>query len=466
MASSVDNFNPEDYEYKNDMLGKGAFGEVLKATAKKKRVKYIRRKDLPEELAVKIMKWIDEDSKYKNTESLLIERGLKFDHKNLVRIFHISLDKMNANWTRQMIYMELCDEDLKDYQKGKEILKIPEIRHVLKGILNGLAYIHGNGVIHRDLKEENVLLKRINHEGDTILNYDIKLGDFNISKPQENMFCMTNTKNVGTESYRAPEVSQTHYGSPCDLWSLGILAFRLQTREEFPIIVGKPGDKDVICSELEKIEEEDLKNFLQQCLRLNPAERFTAVQLLDHPFLLQELSPEYKRVAGRIDNDSVIDKPSVSYLTQLCVLARCNMIGPYHSLVLNTDYSGVRWLGELVSKARMLAMWPGTVLSRTQWEELGRVASSNWGVRDLWIECNIPDYVLGNLVTNAESVYICYYAPHLVNTIAQGINTGHIVRCSKIVLYSMLNKESVGRELQTRLGWRLSRNGSNIILEK
>ena len=287
MENLVHNFNPAYYEINNnDILGRGAYGEVLKATANKEHVQDIRREGLPEELAVKTTKWRDEEWNHKNSEYLLVKKGFKFDHRNIVRVFHISLDKMNANWTRQMIYMELCDEDLKEFQKRNEIL-LPGVRHVLKGILDGLAYIHDNDVIHRDLKEENVLLKRINHEGNTIQNYDIKLGDFNISKPQENMICMTNTEKVGTESYRAPEVSQTHYGSPSDLWSLGILAFRLQTREKFPIIVGKPWDKDVICSQLEKIEEEDLNNFLQQCLRLNPAERFTAIQLLDHPFLNQ-----------------------------------------------------------------------------------------------------------------------------------------------------------------------------------
>ena len=184
--------------------------------------------------------------------------------------------------------------------------------------------------------------------------------------------------------------------------------------------------------------------------------------------VLPEVTPEDRRVARMIKNDSDIDKPSVSYLTQLCVLARHNMIGQYQRLVLDKNYSGVRWLGELVSKARELVMYGGTVLSRTQWEELGRVASSNWRVSELEIYCNIPDYVLGILTRNAKSVWICYYAPHLVNTIAQGINTAHIVRCREIWLRSsMENQESVGRELQTRLGWRLSRGiiGA-IILEK
>ena len=207
MENLVHNFNPAYYEIKNnDILGRGAYGEVLKATANKEHVQDIRREGLPEELAVKTTKWRDEDWKHKNSEYLLVKKGFKFDHKNIVRVFHISLDKMNANWTRQMIYMELCDEDLKEFQGRNKIL-LPGVRYVLKGILNGLAYIHGNGVIHRDLKGENVLLKRINHAGDTIQNYDLKLGDFNISKPQENIFCMANTENVGTESYRAPEVS-------------------------------------------------------------------------------------------------------------------------------------------------------------------------------------------------------------------------------------------------------------------
>ena len=61
---------------------------------------------MPEEVAVKITKWRGEDWKHKNSESLLVERGFKFDHVNVVKVFLISIDKINADCTKQTIYMD------------------------------------------------------------------------------------------------------------------------------------------------------------------------------------------------------------------------------------------------------------------------------------------------------------------------------------------------------------------------
>ena len=297
MENLVANFNHAYYTRNSDyILGTGAYGDVTKATAKEEHVQDLRREGLPEELAVKITKWRDKDCKHKNSEFLLIKKGFKFEHKNIVRVFHISVDKMiNVEWTRQTIWMELCEQDLKEFQKRNKIL-LPGVRHVLKSILDGLAYIHDNGVIHRDLKEANVLLKKMSDSySEPVLNYNIKLGDFNISKHQENKRCMTNTEKMGTESYRAPEVSELKnekcmYGLSADIWSLGILGFRLWTGKKFPIIVGKSGDEAEIRTQLEKIQEDELKNFLKHCLRVNQAERYTAAQLLDHAFLKKRTS--------------------------------------------------------------------------------------------------------------------------------------------------------------------------------
>ena len=100
MENLVANFNPAYYTRNSEnILGKGTFGEVTKATAKEEHVQDLRREGLPEELAVKTTKWRDKDCKHKNSEFLLIKKGFKFDHKNIVRVYRISLDKMNAHWT-------------------------------------------------------------------------------------------------------------------------------------------------------------------------------------------------------------------------------------------------------------------------------------------------------------------------------------------------------------------------------
>ena len=97
-------------------------------------------------------------------------------------------------------------------------------------MLQGLAYLHSRGVLHRDLKPNNVLLAS-SSDGETIL----KLADFGCSKTLEGTSA-TATNAVGTIAYCAPEVlrpvdgvSRTRYGYKADIWSLGMTVLELLT---------------------------------------------------------------------------------------------------------------------------------------------------------------------------------------------------------------------------------------------
>jgi len=85
-------------------------------------------------------------------------------------------------------------------------------------MLLALSYIHGHGIVHRDVKLENFLYEKqgSNH---------LKLIDFGFSKvwnPNNKM-----RMSCGTLSYVAPEVLKKSYTSQCDMWSLGVIAFIL-----------------------------------------------------------------------------------------------------------------------------------------------------------------------------------------------------------------------------------------------
>lgn len=96
------------------------------------------------------------------------------------------------------------------------------VRKYTRQILEGLAYLHENSIVHRDIKGANVLA---NAEG------NIKLADFGASKRLKSLRTMTALKSVhGTPYWMAPEViNGKGYGRSSDLWSLGCTVIEMLT---------------------------------------------------------------------------------------------------------------------------------------------------------------------------------------------------------------------------------------------
>ena len=97
-------------------------------------------------------------------------------------------------------------------------------------VMKGLKCIHEKNFIHRDIKSENVLLKRIVKQNG---GYDIqyKIADFGFARSIGGIGAKTH---CGTEKYMAPEIiSNSYYGISVDLWALGVL-FYFMLFAEYP----------------------------------------------------------------------------------------------------------------------------------------------------------------------------------------------------------------------------------------
>ncbi|CAI9787588.1 unnamed protein product [Fraxinus pennsylvanica] len=181
----------------------------------------------------------------------------------------------------------------------------PMISHYTSHIVHGLEYLHSTGVVHCDIKGRNIL---IGEDG-------AKISDFGCAKRIKNPGESTRDDREawigGTPAFMAPEVARgEEQGFPADIWALGCtiiematggspwpnlthpssLLYRIALSEELPEFPAFLSDK--------------AKDFLNKCLRRDPKERWTATQLVKHPFL-EELSSVKKST-----NDDTADSPT------------------------------------------------------------------------------------------------------------------------------------------------------------
>jgi len=117
--------------------------------------------------------------------------------------------------------MELAESSLTDIMKT-----IPETtgNKYFKDICEGLKFLHGQNLIHRDLKPDNILISK---------KGVAKLSDFGITKKTENTYVsLSDRVNMfGTFRYLPPEVMNGEkYNQKCDIWALGIIYYEMLTQ--------------------------------------------------------------------------------------------------------------------------------------------------------------------------------------------------------------------------------------------
>ena len=255
-------------------LGSGSFGSVYLA----------RNKYTNEKVAMKQIKKSSANllSDGEITDEIEILKNL--DHPDIVRIIE-SFNTKNS----YILITEYC-EGGELFDQVKNQLSETQIAVIFKQVLSGLAYLHSNNIVHRDLKLENILIHEIEKSKQTGEDlFNIKIIDFGTAR------IFDKTKNpqsiVGSSYYIAPEVLRQKYNKECDLWSVGVILYMF--------IVGHAPfdgcDDDEITTNIQRgvyrkndrrwiKASKEVKDLIQKLLTYRPSQRLSAIQALNHPW--------------------------------------------------------------------------------------------------------------------------------------------------------------------------------------
>eukprot|EP00545_Synedropsis_sp_CCMP1620_P005006 CAMPEP_0119020510 /NCGR_PEP_ID=MMETSP1176-20130426/24201_1 /TAXON_ID=265551 /ORGANISM="Synedropsis recta cf, Strain CCMP1620" /LENGTH=468 /DNA_ID=CAMNT_0006974947 /DNA_START=119 /DNA_END=1522 /DNA_ORIENTATION=- len=163
---------------------------------------------------------------------------------------------------------------------------------IAHGLLSAVAHLHDNGLMHRDIKSDNVML--INTDGQ---EWSPVLIDFSLAKVAVGSMynsdhvvlqeTATHTGEVGTVTYTAPEVVDSKpYGLKTDLWSVGVILLEMIQNHTIEADKNKEAFR-IIETALGELPDQPLPNLIRGLLTVNPDDRLSARQALESPLFVK-----------------------------------------------------------------------------------------------------------------------------------------------------------------------------------
>ncbi|KAM5223183.1 serine/threonine-protein kinase 33 isoform 2-T3 [Hipposideros larvatus] len=261
------------------VLGQGSFGMVIEATDKETGTKWAIKKVNKEKAGSSAVKLLERE--------VNILKSVKHEH-----IIH--LEQVFETPKKMYLVMELCEDgELKEILCRKGHFSEIETRWIIQSLASAIAYLHNKDIVHRDLKLENIMVKSSFIDANNEMNLNIKVTDFGLAVKKLGRGEAMLQTTCGTPIYMAPEVINAHdYSQQCDIWSIGVIMYILLCGE--PPFLASSEEKLFELIRKGELHFDDpvwdsisdcAKSVLKQLMKVDPAHRITAKELLDNQWL-------------------------------------------------------------------------------------------------------------------------------------------------------------------------------------
>ena len=292
------------YRFK-DYLGQGHFASVRTAF---KRREYSSHKLF----AVKSISLKHLTEKEHNDLIREVEIISHLEHPHSIKFYETFHDNQYFH-----IVTELCRGNNLNIRLKKAGGKMKEehTRIIIMKLLHAINYCHSFGVVHRDLKPDNIVFESPNNEqedeeeeSENNNNFNIKIIDFGLSILKDKSQKLHTI--LGTPYYMAPEVLKGDYNEKCDIWSIGAIAYYLLTGTE--PFKGETSNKifaKILYTEPDYNPEkfrnisQNAIDFIKKCFEKDPDNRFSGLEGLKHPWF----EPLFKKMhAPKFIDDNLL----------------------------------------------------------------------------------------------------------------------------------------------------------------
>ena len=253
------------------------------------------------------------DSRYISLEISLLRQ---IQHPNIIQLVDVQEDEEHVHIITELcaggeLYDRIIDKLLVSNRRNNRCGRArcfteDATARIIYEVLSAVSCMHDNGIVHRDIKTENILFQTLDDD-----DSPIKIIDFGLSRiHHDNDEPMSIF--VGSAYYVAPEVLLKKYAKSCDMWSVGIITYIMLSG--YPPFNGNTDD-DIHASILRGVINWDPKDWTGSCeaidfirglLQVDPRQRLTARQALQHPWM--ENTKHARMMKGRQDHE-LQDRP-------------------------------------------------------------------------------------------------------------------------------------------------------------
>ena len=260
----------DEYEIEKE-LGRGGMAIVFKA----------RDKSLERDVAIKVLPFsLSFDAEFVERFQREARTAGKLEHPNVIPIYRVG----KAGRVIYFVMKFIRGKSLSSVIEARGALPVPEIKRVLIECLRGLGFAHKHGIVHRDIKPDNIMFDEL---GQAIVT------DFGIAKAQSGARLTGTGMSIGTPHYMSPEQARAqNLDGRSDIYSLGVVGYQCLTGHvpfdgEDSFSIGyKHIMEELPTPPLETAEQRDLFTIVQKMMAKKADDRWQsceeAVQALEH----------------------------------------------------------------------------------------------------------------------------------------------------------------------------------------